>query len=141
VAGAIEGEELRFEAKSGRAEVQQGAVDWSNERQIWWQDPEVRGGPLVVFFDAPAAGRYRVLGRFTRARDYGRHQLTVNDEPRAFEYDFYHRKLGPTPELELGVFALRPAGNRLTVVCVGKHPEAIDRRMFGLDYLRLVEVR
>ncbi|MBN2489527.1 MAG: DUF2961 domain-containing protein, partial [Planctomycetes bacterium] len=140
VAGAIEAEALRFEVRSGTAVVQESTIEWSDERQLWWQDPEVGGGPLVVFFDAPAAGRFRVLGRFTLARDYGRHRLAVNDDPQVFEHDFYRRDLKLGDELELGVFTLTEKDNRLTVVCVGKHPDALDRRMFGLDYLKLVPV-
>jgi hypothetical protein len=141
VPGAIEAEELPFEARSGTAEIQGDAVQWSNDRQVWWKEPEIGGGPLVITFDAPKAGRYKVLARFTVARDYGRHQIAINGARPVFEYDFYRPRLGVSKELELGTFRLKKKGNRLVVTCVGKHPEAIDKRMCGIDYIKLMAVR
>jgi len=141
VQGAIEAEELPFEARSGTAEIQADAAEWSNDRQVWWKQPEIGGGPLVVTFDAPKAGRYRVLVRCTVARDYGRHQIAVNGAAPVFEHDFYRPRLRLSKELELGTFRLEKKGNRLEVTCVGKHRDAIDSRMFGLDYIKLVALR
>ena len=138
VEGAIEAETLAVSAGSGKVETQQtGPLEWSNDAQVWWMDGETGGKPLAITFDAPEAGRYRVLGRFTLAPDYGRHQLVVNDQLPAFEYDFYRPGIQLSPELELGVFDLKKKGNVLKVQCVGRHQKARDRRMFGLDYIKI----
>ena len=139
VAGALEAEEMKFKAESGVVEIQHGGYNWSNDRQVWWMDGKV-GTVLTITFDTPEAGRYQVLARFTRAPDYGRHKITVNDSGDAFELDFYARRVRLTKELDIGTFDLKKAGNRMRVKCTGKNKKAINRRMFGLDYLKLEKI-
>ncbi len=139
VAGGIEAEEMKYEAESGVVEIQHGSYNWSNDRQVWWKNGMV-GTVLSLTFDAPEAGRYRVLARFTRAPDYGRHKITLNDSGDAFEFDFYARRVRLTKELDIGTFDLKKVGNRMRVKCTGRNKKAVNSRMFGLDYLKLEKI-
>lgn len=139
VAGALEGESLKIVRVNGTAEPQ----DWdglSGGRHLWWHAGMKPGDTLTVAFPAPKAGRYRVLARFLRARDYGIHQLAINGQNIGQPMDFYNPEVAPSQEIELGVFDLRQGDNELSVTVVGASPKAIKAYMFGLDYLLLKPV-
>lgn len=139
VPGAIEGEAMAvLECGGGQTSVQQsGTWQWSDEQQLWWIDG-APGQRLLLGFDAPAAGRYRVVARLTRASDYGIVRLDLNGAP-AGEWDRYHPSV-ETTEADLGVFELRRSGNRLGIEILGRHEAAVPRHMFGLDALVLAPV-
>ena len=59
------------------------------------------------------AGRYEVLGRFTKAPDYGMHKLAVNGQPVKDPDDLYHKQVMAEDEQSLGVFDLTQGDNRL----------------------------
>ena len=135
VAGAIEGESLKVvERTGGEVQVQDGSFGWSGDAQLWWIDAEV-GDKLVVEFPVVTGGLYKVSANLTKANDYGIVELTVNDGP-ARKFDRFHTTVAHDL-LELGTFDLKAGTNRLTIKVVGTHPDAIPRRMFGLDYLKL----
>jgi hypothetical protein len=134
VAGAIEGESLRILKVTGVAEPQ----DWSNlsnERHLWWHAGMQPGDDLVLAFEAPRAGRYRVIGRFLQARDYGIHQLAINGKTVGQPLDFYRPDVTPSGEIDLGVYELKGGENELRVTVVGANERAVRSFMFGLDYL------
>jgi hypothetical protein len=135
VAGAIEGESLKIVQVTGVAEPQ----DWdvSGGRHLWWHAGMQPGDRLVLNFPVAKAGQYRVLGRFLRARDYGIHQLAVNNAPSGGPIDFYSPDVKPSEEIDLGAFDLRQGDNELSVTVVGANAKAVKAYMFGLDYLRL----
>ena len=137
VEGAIEGEDFKVISSSGgAATTQHGSWDWSGARQFWWTHAET-GDKTVLSFPIEAAGRYQVLARFTKARDYAIAQLQINDAVPSDPIDFYNPDVIATPEVPLGVFALTQGANTLTITLTGKNDKAIDGMMFGLDYLRL----
>ncbi|MFM1941394.1 MAG: hypothetical protein RI897_376 [Verrucomicrobiota bacterium] len=136
VAGAIEGEAMEIERVVGLAEPQDWG-DLSAGRHLWWHAGMKPGDELVVCFEAPAQGRFQVLGHFLTAKDYGIHQLAVNGKPAGGPRDFYAPDVKPTGEVDLGVFELNKGLNRLSVTTVGANPKAVKAYMFGLDYLRL----
>jgi hypothetical protein len=136
VPGAIEGEGLSIRQVQGGTAVQ----DWvglSGEQHLWWHAGLQPGHQLTVTFPAPRAGRYRVLGHFLSARDYGIHQLAINGRNAGAPIDFYNHEVQPTGERDFGIFDLRTVDNELTVTVVGANPKAHRSFMFGLDYLRL----
>lgn len=139
VPGALEGEALAIlRWTAGRLEHQ----NWdglSNEQHLWWTGARP-GARLVVAVPAARAGRYRVLARFLTAPDYGICRLSVNGQPAGGPIDLYHPSVQPSEEYELGVFELHKGQNELSVEIVGRNPRAVDRYMFGLDYVRLVPV-
>jgi len=136
VAGAIEGESLQIIKVTGKAEPQ----DWdgiSGGRHLWWHAGMKPGDTLTVAFPVAKAGKYRVFGRFLRARDYGIHQLAINGQKTGDPIDFYNPEVKPTKEIELGVFELKAGDNEFSATVVGANEKAIKAYMFGLDYLLL----
>jgi hypothetical protein len=139
VPGAIEGETLKLLKVVGTAAPQ----DWaglSGEQQLWWHEGIQPGDTLRVAFPAPRAGKYRVLGRFLTARDYGTHQLAINGQPAGGPTDFYAAAVQPTQERLLGEFELKAGENEFSVTVVGANAKAVKSYMFGLDYLLLKPV-
>ncbi|MFN3650971.1 MAG: DUF2961 domain-containing protein [Armatimonadota bacterium] len=139
VAGAIEGETMEVLERTGVADGQ----DWaglSGERQLWWRQGPKVGDTLRLRFNVPAAGTYRVVGRFLKARDYGIHQLAINGQKAGNPIDFYNPDVAPTEELDLGTHTLKAGANELTVTVTGANPRADKQYMFGLDYLKLAPV-
>jgi hypothetical protein len=136
VAGAIEGESLRIVRVTGVAEPQ----DWeavSGGRHLWWHAGMKPGDELVVNFAAPKAGKYHVLGRFLRAKDYGIHQFAINGQKAGEPIDFYNPDVQPTKEKDLGVFELKQGDNEFSATVIGANDKAIKAYMLGLDYLLL----
>jgi len=95
----------------------------------------------VLAFPAPAAGQYRVFGRFVKAGDYGIVKLSVNDQAAAEPFDFYNDGVTVSDEMLIGVFNLLPEDNKLAVEIIGRNEKAIPGHMFGLDYLQLEPVK
>ena len=139
VKGALEGETLKIARVTGVAEPQ----DWeslSAGKHLWWHQGMKPDDTLTVKFAAPKAGKYQVLGRFLRARDYGIHQLAINGKKTGEPIDFYATEVKPTKEIDLGVHELQAENNELSVTIKGANEKAIKSYMFGLDYLLLKAV-
>jgi len=136
VAGALEGEAMEVVRKTGTASPQPWA-DLSGDAQLWWRVTPKPGDTLALRFQAPAAGKYRVVGRFLKARDYGIHQLAINGQKAGEPIDFYNAEVVPTGEVELGAFDLKAGANELSITVTGANPRADKGYMFGLDYLLL----
>ncbi|NLX54527.1 MAG: DUF2961 domain-containing protein [Planctomycetaceae bacterium] len=142
VPDAVEGEGLKtVEVTGGKLEKQTGSqFHWSNEAQLWWIDGKV-GDRLVLEFPVEQAGRYEIVANLTKAIDYAIVKISVNDQPPR-EFDRFHEGVA-CDVLSLGEFDLPSGANRLTVEIVGMNPseKAVQRFMFGLDYLQLNAVR
>lgn len=136
VAGAIEGESMEVVRKTGTADSQAWA-DLSGDAQLWWRFGPKPGDTLALRFQAPTAGKYRVVGRFLKARDYGIHQLAINGQNAGTPIDFYNPDVVPTGEVDLGTFDLKAGTNELSVTVTGANAKADKGYMFGLDYLLL----
>lgn len=135
VEGVIEGENLKVaEYSGGKVTPQSGGFGWSNDQQLWWIDGAV-GDQLLLKFDADKAGNQKISVGITKAPDYAIVKLSVNGRP-ARTIDRYATSVGHSPE-ELGEFELKEGANELTVEIVGSNPNAMPRRMFGLDYLKI----
>ena len=136
VAGAIEGETMKILDVDGKAEPQ----DWdslSAGKHLWWHVDVKPKNQLRVAFEAPKAGKYKVFGRFLKAKDYGIHQLAINGEKAGEPIDFYDANVTPTKEINLGTFSLKEGQNVLSVTVTGANTKAVKSYMFGLDYLLL----
>lgn len=135
VKGAIEGENLKVLSMTGGThEAQGGFNDLSNGKQIWWRQVKP-GNVLRLEVPVPKPGRYRVVGNFCHARDYGRHSLKF-DGNNLGEHEFYDPNLKWSKKT-LGVVDLRGKTAILEVTCTGLNPAAVPEGMFGLDYLLL----
>ncbi|QDU58902.1 glycoside hydrolase family 172 protein [Aeoliella mucimassa] len=139
IEGALEGENLKVASKTAGVTTQQrsGTWRWSNEAQLWWREA-AEGDELVVEFPVEQAGKYRVEFGYTKAPDYAKVDLLVNDE-KALSLNGYDTQV-TTHQGELGTFDLLEGTNRLTVRITGHDAKAIQRGMFGLDYLKLDRV-
>jgi WD40 repeat protein len=132
-----EGETLFIASKSGGlVEVQNvEAFNFSGGAQLWWRDAQI-GDILDVEFDVPETGRYRILANLTCAPDYGIAKLAINGRKFDQAIDGYHKAV-TSRDVDLGTFELNAGMNHLTVEIVGDNEKAIQRHMFGLDYLTL----
>jgi hypothetical protein len=137
VAGALEGETMKILKVTGKAEPQEWGDGVSNGRHLWWHEGMRPNDTLTVCFTPPKAGKYRVLARFLRARDYGIHQLAINGQKTGGPIDFYNPDVQPSKEVDLGIHQLRAGDNEFSVTVVGANEKAIQSYMFGLDYLLL----
>jgi hypothetical protein len=144
VAGAIEGEKLKVLSKTAGNPHEQDlsgfGTDWSGEAHMWWIQAKP-GDKLELGFPAPKAGKYRVLAQMTKARDYGVVRLSVNGTPAPESCDLYHPEVIPAPMMTLGTFELKAGENVLGVEIIGANEKAEKAYMFGLDYLKLEEIK
>lgn len=143
VAGAIEGEAMRVVSNTATAQIapqESIPLGLSGEAHLWWHYAPKPGDRLVLGFNAPKAGTYRVLGRFVKARDYGTMQLAINGKATGTPIDFYNPEVILSQEIDLGTFDLKATGNELSAVVTGANALAEKGYMFGLDYLRLLPV-
>ena len=139
IAGALEGEELRVIAHTATAERQD--VDrCSNDSQLWWHGGAKPGDRLVLGFNAPAAGKYRIFARCLKAKDYGIVQLSVNGVNAGPPLDLYNDGVLVADESVLGTFELTGGENQLAAEIVGANEKAAQGYLFGLDYVRLEPV-
>jgi hypothetical protein len=140
VSGAIEGESMRILKSTGTPEPQ----DWDGDsggRHLWWHGGQKPGDELLLEFNVPEAGQYRVFGRFLKAVDYGTVQLAINGHKAGGPIDFFHDGVVQTDEVPLGTFELHKGANQLSAVVVGANPKAVKQYMFGLDYILLKPAR
>lgn len=140
VEGALEGEDLAWEATGGVVEVQAGSWEnMSRGRHLWWQRPEV-GDTLKLKVSVEQPGTYEVVMGLCNAVDYGIHQLYWDGEPLGEPVDFFHDGVVFTTR-SFGTVTVDRAGDHvLTVEVVGQNPAAVPSRMFGLDYVLLKPV-
>lgn len=135
VEGALEGEAMTVEkATGGKHEAQSGFWSLSGGTQRWWMDAKA-GDELVLKFDVVKAGTFEVIANLCHARDYGKHELWLDDS-KLGEFDFYSSDL-TWKKISLGKHKLSAGAHRIKAVCLEPNPKAEPRRMFGLDYLLL----
>ncbi len=94
VPGAIEGETMKVLAKTGGNAAPQKMDPftkdrWSGADQLWWTGAGP-GSKLTLELPVEQAGRYDVLAVFTKARDYGIVQLSLDGKPLGGPLDFYN---------------------------------------------------
>lgn len=140
VSGALEGESLTVVSASAGRTMEQALNHyegrWSMSVHLWWRDAKP-GDKLTLNLPVAEAGNYEILGQFTKARDYGIVQLFLDGKPLGEPMDFYHPAVVPTGEISLGRQELAAGSHELTAEITGANPEALQRYMFGLDYLLL----
>jgi hypothetical protein len=131
IPGLVEGEALLGAARvtAGSLRVQdmgdfeRDSATWSEGRQLWWVEGRP-GGRLTLPLRAPAAGSYELIGRFTRARDYGDFRVHVNGRALGPLVSGYAPDVGITGPVSFGRVALRSGVNVVEVEIVGKDARA-----------------
>lgn len=140
----IEGEDLEVETHTGGTHERQDLSfrenTFSRDAHRWWRDGSP-GDTLVLRVPVAEKGRYRVIGCFCMAPDYGIVQLTLEDKKLGAPFDGYATAVETSGARELGTVELGKGDARLRVVILGRNDEAVPKHMFGLDYLRLEKVQ
>jgi len=135
VKDAIEGETMKIASVSGgTTEVQTGFWDCSGQAQLWWRDGNP-GDKLDLIVPVKKAGKYKVVGHFCFARDYGIQKMSINGQS-AKTVDFYNKDL-TWKMVDLGTFDLPAGDSHFVVEIAGANDAALKNHMFGLDYLKL----
>jgi hypothetical protein len=113
------------------------AAQWENHDQVWWT-PEKIGNQIKLAIDAPEDGQYTILTRLTKAPDYGIVQFSLGEQKIGEPVDLFNKNgVTATDEIDLGVHQLKKGRQILTAEIVGSNPDAIQRYMFGMDYLKI----
>lgn len=143
VEGAIEGETMKVISVTGGSAKNQKmggfrASRWSGNDHLWWTGGKV-GDVLTLALPVAEKGRYALKGVFTKARDYGIIELSLDGKRLGTgPIDFFN---GPevvtSGELDFGMLELEAGDHRLEAKIIGSNPQAVPGRMFGLDYVRL----
>lgn len=144
VPGLIEGEQMKILAHTGGNPQEQDmsgwGETWSNGAQLWWTDAKP-GDRLELVLPVAKAGHYRLLAQFSKAVDYGIVQLWLDGEKLGPPMDLFHDGVIATGELELGTHVLAVGPHKFSAEITGANPKAVKSFMFGLDYVKLVEVK
>lgn len=112
---------------------------WSNKGQLWWHDGKP-GDVLRLEFPSASEGRRRMIAAMTVADDYAIVRLSVNGAVIADRLDLYGKKVAPTGE-KVYEAALRKGANEFKVEILDANPKAKKKYMFGLDYLRVEDLK
>lgn len=143
IPGVIEGEALvgAARATAGKVQVQDmgvfesGTRTWSDAAQLWWVEGRP-GARLTIPLRVDTAGTYTLVGRFTRAQDYGVVRVSVNGTALPNTFDGYGPTVEPSGPVALGAARFRAGVNAITLELVGKNPRAqgySDGYLVGLD--------
>ena len=111
-------------------------AQWSGERQLFWNGVTEPGETLDLTFNAEAAGRYRIVGHFTRAGDYAKVRVLVNGQPVGEPINLYDNEVGKLPPTTFPAVDLKRGQNTLTLEIVGKD-EKSDGYLVGLDAIEI----
>ena len=140
VKGALEGEKLKVLSKTaGQPRPQDMAhfgAGWSGESQLWWTGAQP-GDRLVLELPVKEAGTYKLVANFTKAVDYGIHQVSLDGKKLGEPIDFFNDGVVPTGRVDLGTHKLEKGLHQLAVEVTGTNPKAVKKYMFGLDYVKL----
>ena len=144
VPGVLEGEQMRILAHTDGNPQEQDMTawgeKWSNDAQLWWIGAKP-GAKLELALLVAKDGKYKLLAQFTKAVDYGIVQLSLDGEKLGQPIDLFHDGVIATGELDLGTHALSAGEHKLAVQITGANPKAVKSFMFGLDYVKLAEVK
>ncbi|HOK65324.1 MAG TPA: DUF2961 domain-containing protein [Anaerohalosphaeraceae bacterium] len=112
---------------------------WQNDTQLWWVGQP--GAQLKIGIQIPRKGRYQLTTRLTKAADYGIVQFYLDGKKIGKPIDlFYPDGVIATEPIVLGRFTLGRGLHVLTAEIAGSNPAAIQRYMFGMDYLDVKKV-
>ncbi len=145
-ASIFEGEKLKVLAVSDGSASEQGmggfAADrWSNDSQLWWTGGKI-GSTLDLELPVEIAGKFDVLMAFTKARDYGIVQVSLDGVKLGEPIDcFSTPNVVSTGVVRIGQSELNPGMHKLTFEIVGKNAAAIPGYMVGLDTVQLGTAR
>ena len=113
---------------------------WSNDGQLWWTGARP-GDRLELALPVAKGGRYQLRAQLTKAVDYGIVQFALDGEKLGPPVDLFHDGVIPSGELDLGTRYLTAGDHALAVEIIGANLQAAKAFLFGLDYVKLVEMK
>jgi WD40 repeat protein len=137
VPGALEAEDLEvlhWADCNHAVQALSGPKPWSNGRQLFCRAR--KGGYVELALDMARAGDYALDIYFTRAPDYGRVEVSVDDKPVGQVFDGYDARVIPSGKVSFGTLHLTAARHRLRFRVVDKRPQSRDYYL-GVDCLVL----
>lgn len=140
IKNALEGENLEVIERTGGNTSTQGMINftgqWSGDAQLWWTGAKP-DDKLSLRFNVPKQGDYTVLGRFTKARDYGITSVFLDGAETVESLDLYNSEVIPSKQIVLGKTNLPKGSHTLTFEIIGANDKAIKSYMLGLDCIIL----
>jgi hypothetical protein len=144
IPGVIEGEKLKILSKTGGNPQEQDMAGfgdrWSNDAHLWWIDAKP-GDKLELALPVAKDGKYTLTVHLTKAPDYGIVQLFLDDKKLGDPIDLYDPHVVPSGAIKLDNHELTAGDHKLLVQITGANEKAVKSYMFGLDYVKLVEVK
>ncbi len=138
----IEGEDIeKVTVSAGTTEkqpMQNFGQQWSSHRQLWWNSASPSDN-LKAILSVTNAGTYQLKAQFTKADDYGIFEIYLNGKKIKEAIDFYNSRVDVTGIVNLGSHELKAGDNEFKVIIIGANPTAVQKFMFGLDYIELVQ--
>jgi hypothetical protein len=147
IAGAIEAETLAVRARVTAGVIQAqdmgnwegDSARWSGGAQLWWTLGRP-GAHLTLPLDVLSAGRYELVGYFTRAPDYGNIRLTLNGRALAPVVHGFAPDVSPTGPISFGPVQMKAGRNDLTLEIIGEDPRShgyTNGYLVGIDAFHL----
>lgn len=138
----IEGEDIeKVTVTAGVFEKQPMQVfgqQWSSHRQLLWYSANPSDN-LKATLPVEKAGTYQINAQFTKANDYGIFEIYLNGEKIEDSIDFYNNRVDATGTINFGQHELKTGNNEFKFIIIGANPTAVQKFMFGLDYIELVQ--
>ena len=144
VKDALEGEKIRILVKTagnaGRQDMSGYGGKWSDEAHLWWTAAKP-GDTLDLAVPVQKTARYRLKMQLTKAIDYGIVQLYLDGKKLGKPIDLFNNGVIATGALDMGVHELDKGEHKLRVEIIGANEKAVKSYMFGLDYIRLQDIK
>ena len=137
----IEAENLIEAAKitgKGNLKVQKMPIKenkWGGDQQLWWVNAEP-GNTLELNLDSQKSGEFELLGFFTRAKDYGIFQVSINGKPIGDLIDGYSESIEYSGPISFGLVNLKKGKNKMEIRLIGKDSRSggfSDGYLVGID--------
>jgi hypothetical protein len=145
VAGAIEGERLKILGKTaGRTRTDDASRNdndrWSDDSMLLWIVPQ-SSERLDLAIPVPSDGLFDLRIQLTKGQGFGIVQLSLDDKTLGDPIDLYDKMTVTTGELELGTHELTAGEHKVSIEMKGANPKARGDHMFGLDYIKLDQIK
>ncbi|MCY3023208.1 MAG: DUF2961 domain-containing protein [Planctomycetota bacterium] len=141
VPGALEGEKLKVlsvsEGKAAPQEMSGHEGAWNNDQQLFWTGGKP-GSKLELALPVDKAGQYEIVAQFTKAKDYGIFQASLDGEKLGDPLDLYNPNVVPSGVVSLGKRDLAAGEHKLTIEITGTNEKSVGGKyFFGLDCVKL----
>ena len=131
-----EGESVNKSVSGGLADTQQHTgLGWSNGAQLFWRNANI-GHQLIMRVDVQASGEYELTANFTKASDYGRFDVYLNNTLIKEDIDLYSPDV-ITEKVALGTYFFNSQRSELKFVVKNANASAHPGNMLGIDYIQL----